>query len=564
MTAQGEVVPLRRKALALLYYLALEGPSTRDRVAELLWGHPGARTNLRSELYHLQRKTQLTFPPRQDPLTLPPEVKLYQSPNGGYRNFLEGLEGLSPEFDEWLSHKRFELESMPTSLSQLEHLGTLTNLPRPGLWIVDAPAGSHVEGLVRELASMYDLPVHTRWPSDPRGLLYVRPPYPSSFTAERLATWPDVIVFELPPFGEEPQLLLELRSLYPVERTRFFRVPPVPFLTAWDSLMRERSFSEAARIYIRAAGRLALMNEILQAGHEAPLRYRALYRAEARRLPREARLALERLSVCRGPMSDTFIQRIDVEWAVEELERRRWLHFDNGWHFSDSMARRSLLYALPPGIRRLYHALAEEALEEEGQVLAAAWHRKARGEPVDWPALIPSMEEYPSALLGNSIPPTEVPYREVFRGAGIPLLEGDASGPGLERSDGDWYLLRFEEHAPPTQVVWEPMEEDVLLRVEGELHVFAPLSGALEDRPPLEWWLGKARLAFAPVKQAHRLSDGRWLLPARGAFAYDLRLPAGSSLRLESNAREMALRLRITAYTPGRKGSSVRALDFNR
>ena len=47
-------LPLRRKALGILYYLALEGPTRRERLADLLWGHRVALQNLRSELTHLR------------------------------------------------------------------------------------------------------------------------------------------------------------------------------------------------------------------------------------------------------------------------------------------------------------------------------------------------------------------------------------------------------------------------------------------------------------------------------------------------------------------------------
>ncbi|WP_276325497.1 hypothetical protein [Thermus parvatiensis] len=46
-------VPLR--ALGLLYYLALEGPTPRGLLADLLYGHAQARQNLRVELHRLAR-----------------------------------------------------------------------------------------------------------------------------------------------------------------------------------------------------------------------------------------------------------------------------------------------------------------------------------------------------------------------------------------------------------------------------------------------------------------------------------------------------------------------------
>ncbi|MEO5881422.1 MAG: hypothetical protein ABIQ06_03325, partial [Caldimonas sp.] len=46
-----------RKTLALFVYLAIEGPSSRGRLAELFWGdldEPTARRNLRRALHRLR------------------------------------------------------------------------------------------------------------------------------------------------------------------------------------------------------------------------------------------------------------------------------------------------------------------------------------------------------------------------------------------------------------------------------------------------------------------------------------------------------------------------------
>ena len=55
----GAACPLSGKSLALLVYLALEGPVHRDLLTELLWTEKagqGARGNLRQELYRLRGK----------------------------------------------------------------------------------------------------------------------------------------------------------------------------------------------------------------------------------------------------------------------------------------------------------------------------------------------------------------------------------------------------------------------------------------------------------------------------------------------------------------------------
>jgi DNA-binding SARP family transcriptional activator/tetratricopeptide (TPR) repeat protein len=69
---ENRVVALpTRKLLALLAYLALEGPTTRSRLAELLWDRADerARANLRGELYRL-KKTALRLEDRGERLAL--------------------------------------------------------------------------------------------------------------------------------------------------------------------------------------------------------------------------------------------------------------------------------------------------------------------------------------------------------------------------------------------------------------------------------------------------------------------------------------------------------------
>ncbi|MFX7589816.1 hypothetical protein ABTJ68_19090, partial [Acinetobacter baumannii] len=85
---QGRELRVSRKGLALLYYLALEGPTSRARLADLLYGHGSALQNLRVELHRLgQAFGREVFPKGQDPLSLPSWLKLEAS---GHGKALEG------------------------------------------------------------------------------------------------------------------------------------------------------------------------------------------------------------------------------------------------------------------------------------------------------------------------------------------------------------------------------------------------------------------------------------------------------------------------------------------
>lgn len=64
--AHGEDKPLERKAAALLAYLALEGPTPRERLVGLLWPETqkqsSALNNLRQTLSRLRKQSSWTTP----------------------------------------------------------------------------------------------------------------------------------------------------------------------------------------------------------------------------------------------------------------------------------------------------------------------------------------------------------------------------------------------------------------------------------------------------------------------------------------------------------------------
>ncbi|ULH14499.1 SARP family transcriptional regulator [Deinococcus sp. KNUC1210] len=71
VTQDGKVVVLSAKALALLVYLAAERvPQHRERLADLLWNSPEARTNLRVELARIRAAGLDIFPPSRQMLSL--------------------------------------------------------------------------------------------------------------------------------------------------------------------------------------------------------------------------------------------------------------------------------------------------------------------------------------------------------------------------------------------------------------------------------------------------------------------------------------------------------------
>jgi len=552
----GEALSLRRKPLAMLYYLALEGATRREQLAELLWPHGKGAVNLRAGIYYLRKKFGLRLAARAGLLTLPAGVALDISRQSG--GALEGLEGITPDFDAWITRKRFELEyqQQPRLLrSAVRRLAA--GLPVPGLWILAGPIGTGKRRLARALADELELPFREGWRPGDAGIVYLEEPLPAFEELGRPRDWPRVLVVARPALGEEPGLLLGLRAVYPAERTRFLQVPGLGFAEA-AGLLGDLPFADAARYYLRSHGRDELLEEMVRAGHEMPLKYRAIYRIESRRLRRRSRLALEHISVCPEQISPELARRMGSEEDLEELERRGWLVYDRGWRFADPVARRALEYDLPGGLKARYHQRAATAWEEAGKPLLAAWHRQQAGGMED-PAAVTGRgdEPYPAALFEAT--GEEPPNSRVGRGRLMPLLESARRGVGLEAQEGSWLLLRPEFAGEAAWLEFEALESDAVLHVSGELHVFAPLAGALQGRPPLAVHLGEGRFFLAPARASHRLPEG-WLLPASGRFAYSFLVPAGVPLALVSAASEVAAKLEISAYELSPGGEEGRAL----
>ncbi len=111
------------KSYALLAYLALEGPTAREQLAELLWASAHGRANLRVELHRIEqaapglierdRRTAALGDAAVDVLEFEAALesesweeahRLYGGP------FLEGVgEAGPPELEEWVLHRRTQL-----------------------------------------------------------------------------------------------------------------------------------------------------------------------------------------------------------------------------------------------------------------------------------------------------------------------------------------------------------------------------------------------------------------------------------------------------------------------
>lgn len=453
--SQGRELRVSRKGLALLYYLALEGPTSRARLADLLYGHGSALQNLRVELHRLaQALGRRVFPKGQDPLALHPWLKLETS---GHGEVLEGLEEVGG-LEEWVLEVRARYEGASSAHSRHGLLQELASLRPPFLLVLRGRLGAGQRELARELARILGLPFHASL--RPEGVVYLEPPYPQVPLRELLRSRA-LLVLRLDP-GEEFRFFLELRAHYPAERIRLVDLGPLSWLEAREGLLAGFPFQVAARAYFGAGGQPEWIPEWLSCS-AFPQRLLAQLRLQARYLSEPARLALERLSVTYGAIPEEVLDALGALPHLEELERKGWLVYREGYRFASDAERRLLYASLPLGRRQELHERAATALVLAGKGQKEAWHRLALGEKgaVPW---MGGLEEASSQIPGGWGWRREAcaPGREQA------LLPGDGEGVfPTERGFGA-VLLEPEGEALLTLA---PLEEELLLEIQGEAYV---------------------------------------------------------------------------------------------
>lgn len=321
------------------------------------------------------------FPSGGDPLMLPDGIRLDKELRAG--DVMEGLEGLSSEFDTWLQYQQIVMpgaeEQGPIVFSE-----QITDLAKE----MRAPFVMFLEGLpfsgratmARQLAARLDMPFQSGPHGQGRMLRYL--PADIDFdealvhriASDRSSVW----VVARSAFGEDPRLLLRLRELIPVDRIRYVYMPRMSWHQARTGLLADVPEAEASNLYLASGGLLGYLEELLQMrpangfGTEIPMpqRIRARVNLEARRLSTEARLAAETLSVHPFGLPDALLDEFALRPHLGELERWRWLRFDGGWCFASEAVRKILYGQLPPGRRSELHrtfAAHFEGVRQEGQ-----------------------------------------------------------------------------------------------------------------------------------------------------------------------------------------------------
>ncbi len=530
--AEGPLGPLslRRKALGILYYLALEGPTRRERLADLLWGHGAALQNLRVELTYLRGflgKEAL----RGQVLELPPGVVLDRNPKIG--EALEGLEEVSPAFADWVRSWR---ERSASPLEALPLTERLQAVQPPALVILIGPPGSGREALAQALAKRLGLPFRRGLGQGP-GVFYFGDPLPPREAAYGLRPTPgQVLVVARSAFGEDPAFLLVLRGSFPAEITVAEPVPRLTWPEAWRGPLRGYSFPEAARFYLESGGRAELLKEMVAMGspEAIPQRIRAQVLLEARYLSLEARKALEVLSLHPSLFPEELAEVLGVAQYLDELERRGWLVLgERGYRFAEPQFCRFLIAELAQGERLRLHRLMAEGFRKVGDPVAEAYHRYWAGEDVCPPTGLRPWQEPQSSASEAGVPWMQVglgPVRalEAPQEAVLVSWGGEEEGLCLE------------------------LEEPAVLHISGNLYQELPFGlGLVQDNFPLRLRGGGYAIYFLP-RAAPAVFPGATVLPQE-PLDYRLFLPPGP-YRLELGVKGVAhLHLRVHAVKKGQE-----------
>ena len=572
---RDHTIRLRRKGLALLYYLALEGPARREQLAALLWDNHQAMGNLRVELHRLRQALRpfgAAFAEGEEPLRLPDWLGLERR---GVGACLDGLDDVSPEYQAWLEYQRARQEGNHHSALQRTTLldEVSRRLEPPAVLVLRGPPGSGRKEFAQALATRLELPFSEGLDgATSKALRYVPLPCPddavllSRIQQDRTAVW----VVAGSSFGEEPRLVLQLREALPARQVRYLHLPPLSWPEVRRSL-KELPFQEAAAMYLQAAGNRLYLDELLsmraQFGQQplpVPQRVRAAFNVEARHLSYDARLALERLAVHPGPLPLSLIRALGVEAHLDELERRGWLVFENGAWRLDEPARTLLYDGLQPGRRARYHELAAAALAllprgQDGvqqQHRAEAYHRRRAG--------LGALAQAEVALA--TLEPGCAAPRRLGLGRELELLDPVLTGPGVSLEQGRIVWSRQRYGLPPARITWQLDSGCYLLRLRGRAYLADAVS--LDEAYPLGLELPGTDVP--PVTLAPRTlpspdggAPGEIPLPLHGEFDCWLAFASGPSLQLSSAASraiiEADVRLHALAPVPAHHYAMVPA-----
>ncbi len=586
----GGPVKLRKKGLALLYVLALEGATRRERLADLLWDKADAASNLRVELHRLRERLAplglSSFGYGDDPLTLPAWIAVDRASAVAASDALQGLDDISPRFQKWLEAQRglLSLDDEYTYSNLRPDLvdETARTLIQPGVLVLKGPPGSGRQQFAAAFAKRLGLPL-TQDPMGPALAVHVVDTStldPEAMADHILRQKVGVWILMESTFDPDSELLLWLRHRFTPDRMRFIELGPLPWHDARKAILNGLSFEEAARLYVLAGGHVGFMTELMQlrppdgfsTDPPLPQRIRAGYLLEAQRLPDPARAVLDQISVHPGPLPDPLLSQFGFADHVYTLESGGWLHFHREWTFRDETARRIIYSSLQAGRRMHYHArFAEAFAAAPGRDIAATYHRALAGqEPMPDPARVVhnAWSTPPAARFSNS-PSGVAATRGVSVGSEFALLLDQSKQLDSAEDDRGWYWVRRPHSSEPGFAVFALPEEPCVVRLSARWYDETVLGvGVRGEAFPLR---ASFRGGSRPERQAFfvsttsptKLTDGTLILPNQRetavAFVCDHR-----SLTIETRIETGVVEFEVQGFeVAGPYGGPVQAYDLS-
>ena len=587
---ENQIVPVRKKSLAILYYLALEGATSRDTLADLVWDRLDATSNLRVELHDLRLKLLplgiYAFPRGQNPLKLPEGIELEPGKrNAESRNTnlqpMEGLERgldqISTAFEQWLAAcRRSLIDPIQTTWGREKLIATLAvQVRNSSVLILSGLPGSDTPNIARELARNLNLSYVDGLNGPVKSLKFLKQPYPPQALENILEHTEGVVVISQSSLGELPRLILELEERLSESRLIYFDLKPLSWREARNGPLAHESFSQAAQYYLETQGNPTHLQHLLSSaqnntiinntvGQQTYGKIASKIHLEARYLSQDARLALERLCVQPGSIPDGLIQALTSEPYLDELERSGWLRFTDAWYISYESVRRLIYASNKPGFRVRTHQRAARYFESINEPLQAAYHRSGALETTNWEELLEhsdpmqqlALEHWLSKELHRSIH-----YRSNHRAAKtqqrwidleheLPVLENERFGTGLEYEDSSMRFVRASMQPEPAGMEFHPFEQSMVIRARGQAfseHLFG--MGLSGQAVPLEFGLtgGRPRLMLLNIAAPSLINDIT-ILPLEERFEHWIYIPQGTGFYVHSRLENGIVELELQAF----------------
>lgn len=581
---ENQIVPIRKKSLAILYYLAIEGTTSRDTLADLIWDRLDATSNLRVELHDLRQKLHplgiKAFPRGQNPLKLPEGIALEpgkRNTESRSVNFqpLEGLERgldqISTAFEQWLASRRRSLiDPIQATWGREKLIATLAaQVQHSRVLILSGLPGSDTPNIARELARNLNLSYVDGLNGPPKSLKFLKQPYPQNALENILEHTEGVVVISLSSLGEVPRLILELEERLSESRLIYFDLKPLSWREARNGPLAQESFSQAAQHYLETQGNPTHLQHLLQGLQNIPnaqphfSKMGSKIQLEARFLSHEARLALERLCIQPGSIPDGLIQTLEAEPYLDELERSGWLRFTDAWYISFESVRRLIYASIKPGFRVRTHQRAARYFESINELLQAAYHRSGALESTDWEVLIElsdpmqrlALEHWLSKELHRSVSHSSPKTPKILQPSvdlehELPVLENDRFGTGLEYEDSSMRFVRASMQPEPAGMEFHSFEHNVVIRARGQAfseHLFG--MGLSGQAVPLEFGLtgGRPRLILLDIYAPSVVNDIT-ILPLEEQFEHWIYIPRGTGFYVHSRLENGIVDLQLHAF----------------